>query len=671
MAENEKRPSGIPQETGIPAGEPQPAVDRGITLRAIVFGLCISFAVNFLGNIVRYILHASFMAYSHMPMGNLVLYLLSILICTPLAMGFGRRLAFSPSEWITVFCMGFISSLGPTYGISGYLVGFMVGPYYFATPENEWSKYLHPHLPDWLIPSNAGNAVAWFYEGLPGGASIPWGIWAIPLAWWFVFICAVAFACACTSILIRRQWSENERLVYPAMEPIIEMTTRVGSGERLLPAFMRGKAFWCGFALTSFVFWWNMLSWFFPQFPRFPTARARWTFFSRDYPPAFFFLSAVVICFSYFASLEILFSIWFFDALFIIEGGILNRFGVRAISPYYGTGRYIWQTAGGFFALALWGLWVARLHFRDVFSKAFRPGGSMVDDSKELLSYRGALLGLAISCLFVGVWLARVGMELHLILLLIPSMLLVYITVAKILADSGIIYANPPTSAWGLSVMALGGSDALSVSSRAALRISSRAINHYKGLTMGTMVHVNRLGEFVQGDRRRLFWAVCVSFVIGLATSSLFTIWLGYTIGGYNFQPNWLIIRAGMGELQSLANSTKAAAPIESTNYWFFLVGGLVMTALNLMRYRFVWWPFHPIGFALSGTALSRLTSVTIFVAWLLKLVMLRLVGASFYRKSRPFFIGMLIGYILAVAAGLAVDAIWFEPQGHTVHKWY
>ena len=110
---------------------------------------------------------------------------------------------------------------------------------------------------------------------------------------------------------------------------------------------------------------------------------------------------------------------------------------------------------------------------------------------------------------------------------------------------------------------------------------------------------------------------------------------------------------------------------METPNYWFFLAGAGVMAFLNLMRYRFVWWPFHPIGFALSGTALSRLTSFTILVAWLLKLVMLKLVGASFYRKSRPFFFGMLIGYILAVAGGLVMDAIWFPDQGHTVHKWY
>ena len=112
--------------------------DRGTTVRSLVFGLCAALVISVLGNVVRYILHSSFMAYSHMPMGNLIVWLLSILVCAALAKGFGRRFAFSASEWITVFAMGFIASLGPTYGVSGYLVGVIVTPYYFATPENRW-----------------------------------------------------------------------------------------------------------------------------------------------------------------------------------------------------------------------------------------------------------------------------------------------------------------------------------------------------------------------------------------------------------------------------------------------------------------------------------------------------------------------------------------------------
>jgi hypothetical protein len=69
--------------------------------------------------------------------------------------------------------------------------------------------------------------------------------------------------------------------------------------------------------------------------------------------------------------------------------------------------------------------------------------------------------------------------------------------------------------------------------------------------------------------------------------------------------------------------------------------------------------------------SLTRLTSTTIFLAWLIKYLMIKVAGASFYRRSKPFFIGMLTGYVLAVAAGIVVDSIWFPMQGHEVHKWY
>ena len=42
--------------------------------------------------------------------------------------------------------------------------------------------------------------------------------------------------------------------------------------------------------------------------------------------------------------------------------------------------------------------------------------------------------------------------------------------------------------------------------------------------------------------------------MIGIIASTVFTVWLGYTIGGYNFQPNWLIIRAGQGGYQRAVN---------------------------------------------------------------------------------------------------------------------
>ena len=645
--------------------------DQGVTARSLAFGICLALAVSILGNTVRYILHASFMAYSHMPMGNLVLSLLSILVCSALARLLGRAFVFSPSEWITIFAMGFVSSLGPTYGVSGYLVGVIVTPYYFATPENQWAEFLHPYLPNWIIPDNKDGAMTWFYDGLPAGTSIPWEAWAVPLFWWFAFISAVALACLCAATIVHRQWSEHEKLVYPAMEPIVEITSNAGSGQRFLPEFMQGKAFWIGFGLVFFVFSWNIIAWFEPTWPRFPTARGTWIPLGRQFPPQWIFLSTVVICFSYFASLEVLFSIWFFDLVFIFEGGILNRLGVPAITPHYMTERYSWQTGGAFVALAVWWLLLCRSHLKDAFLKALRPHESTVDDSRELLSYRSAFGWLAASVLFVVGWLWQAGMSPTMILILLPTMFLVYFGVSKILADTGHIYIGSPTLAWGLTTAALGGASLVPAADHAIMYPVSVAINHYRGFAFSVGTHLNRMGDFLKGGHRRFFGGVFVAFVIGIVASTVYTVWLGYTIGGYNFQPNWLIIRAGRGGYQNAVNNILSPKIMETGNYWFFLVGAAVMTLLNVMRYRFPWWPLHPVGFALSGAWLTRLTSFTLFLAWLVKFILIRLVGASFYRRSRPIFIGALVAYILVTVMGLMVDAIWFGKQGHTLHKWY
>ncbi|MDP6775547.1 MAG: hypothetical protein QGI83_02150 [Candidatus Latescibacteria bacterium] len=649
----------------------EPIEDRGVTLRAVVFGLCLVVAVSVLGNTVRYILHASFMAYSHMPMGNLIVSLLCIIFCSILARVFGRRFVFSRSEWITIFAMGFISSLGPTYGVSGYLVGVIVTPYYFATPENRWIEFLHPYLPQWIIPANKDGAMTWFYDGLPAGAPVPWGAWAMPLFWWFTFISAVALVCLCASIIIHRQWSEHEKIVYPAMEPIVEIISNPGTGRTLLPEFMKGKVFWTGFVITFFVFGWNIVSWFYPTFPVFPTARGTWIPLGRAFPPQWIFLSTVVICFSYFASLEVLLSLWVFDLVFILEGGILNRLGIEAISPNYMTGRYSWQTGGAFVALALWWLFVSRGHIRDAFLKAWHPDRSPVDDTRELLSYRAAFIGFAASCLYTVGWLWQAGMDPVVIMVLMPTMLVAYFGVAKILADSGHVYVGSPTSAWNLTTAALGGAQNIPAATHAVLYPASVAINHFRGFAFSVGTHVNRLGDFVSGNKRRYFGGVYAAFVVGIVASTLFTVWLGYRIGGYNFQPNWLIIRAGYGGYNRAVTDIISPEKMEAAEYWFFLAGALFMTFLNIMRFRFTWWPFHPVGFALSGAWLTRLTSFTLFIAWLAKFILLKLVGASLYRKSRPFFIGVLVAYILVTATGLVVDAIWFGKQGHTIHKWY
>ena len=49
---------------------------------------------------------------------------------------------------------------------------------------------------------------------------------------------------------------------------------------------------------------------------------------------------------------------------------------------------------------------------------------------------------------------------------------------------------------------------------------------------------------------------------------------------------------------------------------------------------------------------------------------MLKVGGPTIFRKSRPLFVGLLVGYVLGVALSSGIDMIWFPERGHYVHRY-
>jgi len=646
----------------------------GVTLRAVGLGLGLVAALDILAIYFRYIVHGSLMTYSHIPMAMLIIFTLMIFggaIASRLT-----GVALSSSEWHTILAMGIVGAAVPGFGLSGYVLGYMGAPYYFATEANEWDKYLHPYIPEWLIPNDEARVVTWFFEGVPKGAEVPWGAWALPLLWWGTMIVAAFVVLACVAVIFRKQWVQNERLVFPAMAPLIDMVSSPGSGKRFLPEFTRDYIFWIGFGITFGVIAWNCLNYFIPGFPRFPIYSGRWYWIDRQFPPIRGFLGIFTICFSYFASLDVLFSLWFFDLLFIIEGGSLNKMGLTAISPYYYRGVYYWQTKGAFVVLVCSVFWVARHHLREVLRNALGRA-SEVDDREELLSYRAALIGLVVGLVYMWIWLARVGFDPVQAAFLLLAVIFTYVGMAKIIADTGLPYTNVPAGPWGLVAPWIG-SQGISASTQVAYRFSGILTSHFKGLFLPSLTHAGRVAEGVTGNRRRLMTALALAFAVSLLVSFAYTLHLGYKGGAYNFN-SWEITRAGEGHFRGTADAVKRVLTgdvsppdyVDHPDYMsFFAVGGALMAALIYMRYRFVWWPLHPVGLAISGSYLARLISFTVFMAWVIKLVMLKVGGPGVYRKSRPFFIGLLVGYILGVALSALIDIIWFPDRGHYVHRY-
>ena len=78
---------------------------------------------------------------------------------------------------------------------------------------------------------------------------------------------------------------------------------------------------------------------------------------------------------------------------------------------------------------------------------------------------------------------------------------------------------------------------------------------------------------------------------------------------------------------------------------WVLLVFGLGLTsALMILHARFLWWPLHPLGYAMANSwGMSNLWSC-LSGAWLTKLLILRHGGLRLYRRAVPFFLGMALG---------------------------
>jgi hypothetical protein len=645
----------------------QPAV----TLRSVGLGLFLVVTLDVLAIYVRYVFHGSLMTYSHIPMAMLMVLMLLMIGLAVISKLTGNVL--TTGEWHAILAMGIVGAALPCFGLIGSLIGYISAPYYFATEENAWATHLHPHLPDWLLPSSEGNAIAWYYEGLPRGAEIPWDVWVLPLFWWSTVVAAAFVMLTCVAVIFRKQWVQNERLVFPAMAPLIDMVSAPGDGKGWLPEFTRNRLFWIGFAIAFGVLAWNCINYFLPGFPRFPIYRSRWYWIDRQMPPIRGYFGIFTVFFSYFASLDVLFSIWFFDLLFIFEGGWLNQLGYKAITPYYRTGVYYWQTSGAFIVFVSSTFWVTRRHLRDVVMKALGKDDS-VDDGAELMSYRAACICLLVSLAYLFVWLVQMNFDPLQGFLLLLAVIFVYTGMAKILADTGMPFAGTPIGAWGM-VAPFFGRRNIPLVTHVAYRFSGLITGNFKGLFLPALSHAGRVSEGVPGDqRRRLMGAIALVFVASMFVNMVTTVWLGYDQGAYNFN-SWEITRAAERHFQNTVNVIKK--PNEPPFYEknpeelaFFGLGGLLMAGLIYMRFRFVWWPVHPVGLAISGSYLARRTSFTTFLAWLIKFVMMKVGGPTVYRKSRPLFIGLLVGYILGVILSTGLDLIWFPERGHVVHRY-
>lgn len=552
---------------------------------------------------------------------------------------------------------------------------------YYASPENELGK-LWAHFPKWMTVNDA-EVIRKCYEGAHG--EVPWRAWLQPLALWGLFFLVLFLTVMCFLILLRRQWTEHERLTYPLLFLPLRMTEGIGDeslGASFVAAFFKNPLMWLGFALAAWHDLANITRAFLPSFPATGFFYDLGQFFTErplsSLQPLRFFFMPEAVGFGYFMSSEIAFSVCFFYFLnkaIAVLGTVMGY--ERPGFPYLQE-----QSAGGYLALGVVLLYRARRQIGLCLRKAFR-GDLSIDDSREPLPYRVAVFGAIAGSLFVIGWMRAAGMSLLIAVPYVIILLLFTVVYARIRAETGAPfeflypYGLPKAmilNATGSSALiGVGGLDTLTAFSGFAWL--SR--HHFAEIMGAYQLDDFRLGETATPNRRAMAGVMTLALLVGLSCAFWCHLTAYYTHGQVMVEGGGgsadYRTRVALWEFQAAAQSVQSPVPPDWTKTTFTGAGFLVAPILVALRTALPGFPFHPLGYVI-GTAYGSDTPFwgPFLTVWLVKSVILRWGGMRLYRQLIPVFLGLVVGHFFTAGMLWSTWSLFIpEMISKRYHLWF
>lgn len=622
------------------------ASSKGLTWRSFVIGIIAAMLINLWLHYAELVLGAerghTAVANTSIPVGAFsALFALAAvnLFITRFLPGFALR----RSELVVIYSMTTVATVLSSSGGLHFLIPRLTAAHYFASDANGWATLFHRFIPSWIAQTNK-DALDTFYKG---NAILPLRLWLTQVGVWMGFLFAFSCTTLCIVILIRKQWIDNEKLPFPTVALPLELT-REG-----VPIF-REKLFWIA---TVIVFLIGTLNTAHLNYPNVPQIRIRaydlapymlnppWN--AVGFFPVAFFPFAIGI--GYLLSTEVVFSCWFFYLVTKIELIVtaamgLNEnvgFGVQPSFPYLS-----FQGAGAFLGLALSAMWLARKHFRQVFRQAFPSDGKLTDPDSR--TYRWALIGLGVCFAAQVAFATMAGARL---LVAFAFMLLVFlylIATTRIRAETGNAWpVGPDVDAFRLMTSAMGTHfySPADLTTLTYIRAAT-ASQDFRGTCMPHQLDAFKMADSSGTNYRDLIWAMILAVVIGVTVSFItaLAIWTKY--GALAKAEPWRSYH-GLQAFSALGTQLRNPQPTDWRGMGGVGFGVIVTWALAFMRMRYVWWPFHPVGYAMANTFTMANTWMPFLIAWAAKVIITRAGGLRLYRRAMPVFFGMIAGDFL------------------------
>ena len=629
-----------------------------ITLRSLILALFL-IAIN-----SYWLIQAELVRYSGHPtcislFFNVICIICTLVLLNALIRKIYPKLALRREELLAIYCMLCVASFIAGHDLMQVLIPQLGQAFWFATPENEWEVF-QKYLPAWLTISDK-SALQGLYESkttiyLPGYIGYI-RAWLPVILIWSGFLTVVVFTMYSLNVILRKQWMDNEKLTYPIARLPLELINDAGSLR-----FFRRKIVLAGLIIAALINLLNGFSFLYPVIPSIPIkqrdighlfAAEPWN--AIGWMPISFY--PFVIGLGFLIPLDLSFSCWFFY-LFYKSSLVLGKatgLARSTISLHPNE-----QMLGAYVGVLMIAIWRYRHYLVDVLSSSFRQ--TKATDKDEPMSYRSALLGTFIGFALLVAFSVKAGMTLWVAVFFFVLYFAISVSVTRLRAELG----APVHDLWSVGST---GPDTFIAATFGTRKFDPRTLSvltlyygfnrDYRGHAMPHQLESLKVADALNLNWKRFGFAVIIAAFFG-SISSFWVFLHSYHKIGFQGGFGW----ESFSRLQRWF-FYPSAPDVSSPG---FLSLGVTFTILLMaIRLRFIWFPFHPLGYALAPSWSMNLIWFPLLVSWGVKLFVLRYGGLKLLRQFIPFFLGLILGEfiiggfwtLMGIFLGIPTYAFW------------
>jgi hypothetical protein len=510
-----------------------------------------------------------------------------------------------------------------------------------------------------------------------------WSYWKGPLSWWLPLLALILIMQVCLAAILRRQWCDHEKLMFPHAEAVRSLVEGEELGSRA-KRILNSRALWIGAGISVVIFLFQGLNNYFPAVPSPGLNQISLKTFLSDRPwnnmQKTLNIQPYLVGIAYLLTTEVSLSIWFFALVNQAMRVATMAWGFTRTERWAIHGEIMNSDAlytGAMFVFVFWLIWGGRRHIWYVLRRGLGLVAPDKLEKNEPMSYPLAFWGFWLSVMGIFLWFTLTGLKLWVMAVVMGFYLVLAILITRVVSEAGLVGAAmswwpfwPNNLFCHLFGFGQAGTFGKMISykdswlspgaaGKKLVPCTVRSLSVFHVIWPAMLFHA-QLTPFVlagfkltetEPRRKRLLTAVTVLGLLG--ATAIFahgTMSVLFEQGADNCKV--YAFRA----FSWAYNNTLLRDMVTAERMWSpdvfragcMLTGGIVMVALLVLRSTFYWWPLHPLGMAAFGLEWGMWFSF--LIGWFLKRTALAYGGGEFSQKVNPFFYGLILGHLLMAA---------------------